>query len=281
MITQASLFHPGPFRLAEGPVLIESSLWWVDIPAGTLHSLSTQSNEHRSWRVSEELSAALPTTDPNRWLVTTTNDIAVFHLETNSLDTLHTPEPKLDTRFNDAKVSPIGSLFAGTMHRDCEQSIAHLYELTPEFELRTCLQGITISNGLGWSPDNSSMYYIDTPTARLEAFDARQPINDSADRRTIFDFANIEGHPDGLTVDADGMIWVALYAGARIVRIDPQQHTIIDQVHVDAPNPTSCTLSHGPNPKLYITTAATAQTPGQIFQATAPSPGLPPTRFAV
>jgi sugar lactone lactonase YvrE len=169
-----------------------------------------------------------------------------------------------------------------------EPGVAALYRLEPGGEPEPVLRGLTISNGLGWSPDGSTMYLIDSPTQRIDRFDFEPVRGELANRR---EFAAIEvgdGLPDGLTVDADGGVWVALFGGAEVRRYDPA-----GRLDLRLPLPTSnCTcpaLGGAGLTDLFVTTAkhkleaaelAAQPLAGNLFRARSPHPGLPLNRFA-
>lgn len=162
-------------------------------------------------------------------------------------------------RGNDAAVAPDGSLWAGTMRYDKATGGGRLYRIGPDGDATTVLDDVTISNGIGWSPDGRLMYYIDTPTGRVDVFDAG-PDGVAAGggaavrNRRVFVDVGQPAPPDGLTVDADGCVWTALWSGGRVHRYTPDGR--LDRVvEVPAPKTTACAFG-GPDLRdLYITTA--------------------------
>jgi sugar lactone lactonase YvrE len=158
-------------------------------------------------------------------------------------------------RGNDAKADPYGRLWLGTMAYNETAGAGALYRLEPEGStpLRV-LDGVTVSNGLGWSPDGSLMYYVDSPTRRIDVFDYRGPTGAVAGRRP---FAAIEagaGFPDGLCVDAAGGVWVALWGGGALRRYTPDGS--LDRVlEVGTAQVTSCAFAGPGYEDLIITTA--------------------------
>jgi sugar lactone lactonase YvrE len=157
-------------------------------------------------------------------------------------------------RANDAKVDPVGRLWTGTMAYDLRTPAGALYRLDPDRTVpRRMIGGVAISNGLGWSPDRSTMYYIDTPTRRVDAFDYDLSTGEATRRRV---FAEIDrGSPDGLCVDADGGIWVAVWRGHAVRRYRPDG-TLDRVVDVPTAQVTSCTFAGEGYRTLVITTAA-------------------------
>src|SRR4051812_22920105 len=119
---------------------------------------------------------------------------------------------------NDGKCDAAGRFWAGTMAFDVSPGAGSLYCLVPGQTPQRVLSGCTISNGLGWSPDGTTMYYIDTPRSRVDAFDFDVDAGEITARRTVVSFAAGDGWPDGMTVDVDGCLWVAMYNGGSVRR---------------------------------------------------------------
>jgi sugar lactone lactonase YvrE len=163
-------------------------------------------------------------------------------------------------RGNDAAVGPDGAFWAGTMRYDERKGGGDLRRVHPDGRVEHVLGGATVSNGIAWSPDHRLMYYIDTPTGRVDVFDIEPGTFAPRDRRP---FAEITapGMPDGLTVDADGCVWVAVWQGGRVQRHTPSG--AVDRViEIPAEQTTACAFG-GPGLRdLYVTTAATGIPPG-------------------
>ncbi|MBB5082507.1 SMP-30/gluconolactonase/LRE family protein [Nonomuraea endophytica] len=174
-----------------------------------------------------------------------------------------------DTRFNDGAVDPWGHFWIGTMCTD-RPGTAALYRVAPDGRATTELTGVTCSNGLGWAPDHRTMYYVDTPTHTLDAFDAHD--GRITCRRVVAEVRG--GLPDGLAVDVDGCVWVAVWDGAAVHRYTPEGR--LDTV-VETPcaRPTSCAFG---GDTLYVTTAAPDG--GSLLAVTGVGGGVPPTPFA-
>ncbi|AYN41511.1 SMP-30/gluconolactonase/LRE family protein [Streptomyces dangxiongensis] len=163
-------------------------------------------------------------------------------------------EPVAGRRANDAAVAPDGSLWAGTMRYDEAAGGGTLSRLTGDGTVRTVLADVTVSNGTGWSPDGSLMYYVDTPTRRVDVFD--HDADGVRDRRLLVEIEEGAGYPDGLTVDAEGCVWVALWDGGAVRRYTPDG--LLDRViRVPAPRTTACAFGGPALTDLYITTART------------------------
>ncbi|MGH3658300.1 MAG: SMP-30/gluconolactonase/LRE family protein [Micromonosporaceae bacterium] len=171
------------------------------------------------------------------------------------------PAPGPALRSNDAKADRAGRLWLGTMAYDASPGAGALYRLDPGAADPVRVLGeVTISNGLGWSPDGTVMYYADTPTRRVDAFDYDQDAGVLGSRRT---FATIDvGFPDGLCVDADGGVWVALWQGGAVRRYLPGGR--LDRVvSVPTRQVTSCAFGGAGYRTLLVTTAAVDRPPGE------------------
>ncbi|MEV6052055.1 SMP-30/gluconolactonase/LRE family protein [Streptomyces sp. NPDC052107] len=190
-------------------------------------------------------------------------------------------EPVAGRRANDAAVAPDGSLWAGTMRYDEAPGGGTLTRLTGDGTAQTVLSDATVSNGTGWSPDGRLMYYVDTPTGRIDVFD-----HDGErvhGRRPFVEIEEGAGFPDGLTVDAEGCVWVALWDGGAVRRYTPggQLNRVIP---LPAPRTTACAFGGADLTDLYITTARvglTAPHPlsGSVLVVPGAGKGLPQPAF--
>nr|CAD7441868.1 unnamed protein product [Timema bartmani] len=177
---------------------------------------------------------------------------------------------KKKNRFNDAKADPSGRLWAGTMGYEISQGVfkgkqGSLYSMDKFRNIIKHVSDISISNGLAWSPDRKIFYFIDTDELKIEAFDFDDNAGKISNRRTMFDFKenNIEGFPDGMTIDAEGKLWVACYGGQQIIRVDPDTHKVMQTVKIPAPHVTSAAFGGTNLEDLYVTTASERLNPQQ------------------
>jgi sugar lactone lactonase YvrE len=158
-------------------------------------------------------------------------------------------------RMNDGKCDSAGRFWAGTMSFKLDAGAGSLYRLDAEHRVSTVLSHVTLSNGLGWSPDDRTMYFIDSVTQGIDAFAFDPTTGSISNRRRLIDVASELGMPDGMTVDADGGIWVALWGGWAVHRYTPEGH--LDRiVRLPVSQVTSCTFGGSDLRDLYITSAA-------------------------
>jgi len=157
-------------------------------------------------------------------------------------------------RMNDAACDPQGRLWAGTMSFEAVPGAGTLYRIDPDGTVTAVLHDLTISNGLGWSPDGRRMYFIDSPTRRIDVLDFDAEDGTVHDRRCFLDVSDVAGVPDGLTMDTDGGIWVAFWGGAQVRRYG-HDAVLTDIVQVPVPQPTACAFGGPDGQDLYITSA--------------------------
>ncbi len=246
-------------ELGEGPwwSVAEQALWRVDIQGRAVHRWSPETGDARRWRLPSEVGCAIPTADAARVIVGLRSGLAALDLESGSVTPLADPEPGLPgNRFNDGKCDRRGRLFAGTMD-DAEQKPAgSLYRLDLDGSLSRVVEGVTVSNGLGWSPDDTTMYYTDSGARTIWAFDYDPASGEMSRRR---DFARDDDcFPDGLTVDAEGFVWSAKWDGGRLVRYAPDG--AVDRViQMPVSRPTSVSFGGPELDRLYVTSARTGR----------------------
>ena len=261
--------------LGEGPYWVPeaSFLMWVDIRRGLLHRTYVPSGATVTHELGE-VSAAFPalgggilTVGGSRLTLRapmlsapttsapTTSAPTTFAQEGGATRTVAEIPARDGVRFNDAAVDHAGRVWAGSMHTGESEPLGGLYRLDAGGTLTSLLKGVTVSNGISWSPDGSRMYYTDSPTRRLDMFDYDQATGEAFQRRVFADLSRVEGVPDGLTVDADGFVWVAMRGGGVLRRFTPggQQDAVLP---VPVSQPTSCAFGGPGLTDLYVTTAS-------------------------
>ena len=253
--------------LGEGPYWVpaESVLLWVDPPRGLLHRTVIPSGATTTDDLGE-VSAVFPVAGGG---VLYAGGLRLVHREQEGDDQdryteriLATAPPRELTRFNDASVDPAGRVWAGTMHIKEEDARCELYRLDAGCVLTSVATGITISNGIGWSPDGSRMYYVDSPAKRIDVFDYDPATGEATGRRVLADLSGYSGVPDGLTVDLDGYVWVAMFGGGVLRRFAPSgdQDAVVS---LPVTYPTSVAFGGADLSDLYVTTSRRDLSPSE------------------
>ncbi|MEV6154107.1 SMP-30/gluconolactonase/LRE family protein [Nonomuraea sp. NPDC052129] len=262
-------------RLGEGPCWDErtGTLLWVDIPAGLVHRLDPADGSHESIDVGQPVGVAVPRASGGLALAVrdgfAVHDGELIDGELTVVAPVTAAEPP-GNRMNDGACDRAGRFFAGSMAQDDTPGAGSLYRLDPDRRVERILDGVTISNGIGWSPDERLLYYVDTLMDRVDVFDYDPATGQVADRRL---FAVLPS-PDGLTVDASGHVWVALWGGGKVVRLRPDGQPDLT-VEVPATNVTSCAFGGPDLDILYVTTAWDGRTGGELWRRRTSFTGLP------
>ncbi|KID28069.1 gluconolactonase [Prauserella sp. Am3] len=270
-------------QLGEGPTWDPATqrLLWVDILSSRVHTFDPASGATSTTDTGQHVGAAKPRTDGRGLVVNLRDGVGVYD-GAGAFRWLH-HEPVEGRRGNDAAVAPDGALWVGTMRYDEAPGGGTLTRFGPDGSSATVLPRVTVSNGTGWSPDGRLMYYVDTPTRRIDVFDAHDDGSVSG-RRPLAVLEEGAGFPDGLCVDADGCVWVALWAGGAVRRYTPDGR--LDRtVALPVSHPTACAFAGSALSDLYVTTARVGQdTPhpdaGSVFVLPGAGTGLAQPAFA-
>lgn len=256
-MNEAELILDAKATLAEGPCWDEENqlLYWVDIIEKTVHIYDPTRKAENMIEVGQYVGAI--------GLKKTGGLIAALHhgfydidLKSKGLTPIVDPEKNLlDNRFNDGKCDPAGRFWAGTMGIKPTEPNGALYCLDHNQSVKRVVSGVTISNGLAWSPDHKTMYYIDTPTQCVFAFDYHIQSGEISNRRVAVSIPTDLGAPDGMTMDEEGMLWIALWGGSQVSRWNPLTGELISTVFLQVSQVTSCAFGGENLNELYITSA--------------------------
>jgi sugar lactone lactonase YvrE len=254
----AELLDPARAQVGEGPSwdAEQGCLVWVDITAGLVHRSEADGALRATVDVGRHVGAALPAPG-GALLLAVREGFAVLDATGAYHPLLDVYGDRPDLRFNDAKCDPAGRAFAGSMAYAWQQAIgaAALLRLDPGPQASTAISPVTLGNGLGWSPDGRTMYFIDSATQTVSAFgydpDAGRPLA----ARQLVTVPPEVGLPDGLCVDGDGGIWVGLWGGSVVHRYTPDG-ALDTVVRLPVSQVTSCAFGGSDGATLYITTAA-------------------------
>lgn len=253
--------------LAEGPLWDENRqcLWWVDILPGHIHRFHPETGGHRTFGAGQTV-GTVGLCEEGDLIIAGGKGFSRMDGETGLLKPIAHPEAYLPgNRFNDGKPDPEGRFWAGTMSMKKEKEAGALYTLEPDSTVQKRLDKITISNGLVWTPDAQTMYYIDTPTRRVDAFDYERKTGNITNRRTVIEIPDGAGNPDGMSMDTSGGLWVAQWGGSAVVRYDPQTGLETGRIKLPTAKVSSCTFGGPTLEDMYITTAQVEMTEAEII----------------
>lgn len=243
--------------LGEGPCWDENSqsLYWVDIVKNCLHIYDPIKKENQTVSFDDHV-CAVSKKKNGELLLALKDGIYSYHLQSKELALVAQPENlSVDNRFNDGKCDPQGRFWAGTMNMNGKKNQGELYCLHKDGKLTMVFDGVSISNGLAWDVKDNKMFYIDTPTQQVVSFDFDPSTGEIDHKTVVYTFKEEDGSPDGMTIDSDGMLWVALWGGGRVARINPSTKEWVSSVQVPASLVTSCVFGGENLQTLYMTTA--------------------------
>jgi sugar lactone lactonase YvrE len=281
-------------RLGECPLWDPDrrALDWVDIFNHRVHRFDPSTGDDRYVETPDAVAAialADPAT-PDQLLIAMRDQIALLDLRTGEIEPSCRAEfSHSEARFNDGMCDTSGRFWVGTMSDEPGHAALYRYDPDgPHGSLHTMETGLTISNGLGWSPDDKTFYLTDSPARRIYAyrFDARTGA--IGDRRVLVDLGEEEVEPDGLAIDRDGNLWSALWDGWCVVRFDASGREL-DRIRLPVQRPTSLTFGGPGLTELYVTSATIGLSEkevqcglqaGDLFRIASPVSGLPTNRFA-
>ncbi len=278
-------------NLGEGPVWDDQhqQLWWTDINAGKIFSTSMNGLDVQEYDIGDLVGTIGLCTD-NRLILATINGFAKFDPESQKLEPIVDPENDLpNNRFNDGKPDPSGGMVAGSMSMKSEPNAGSLYRLDSSRTVTKIRNNVTTSNGLAWNASETVMYYIDTPLLKVIAYDFDQSSGTLSNPRDQFSMSPEYGYPDGMCIDAEGMLWIANYGGSAVRRWNPQNGALLESIDFPASQITCCTFGGPDLSTLFVTSAsqnlsdeALAKQPdaGALFKVETPYQGTKAYRFA-
>ncbi len=269
---EGALWHPTEYKL-----------YWVNIEGRTLHIYDPVTKENQSFWVKDRVGTVVPVAGGGA-LVALQNGIHFINTQTGALQFITNPVTDSAIRFNDGKCDPSGRFWVGGMHLRFTEGVASLYRMNRDKTVHKMLDGVTVSNGIAWTKDKQTMYYVDSHLRRIDAFDYNDADGSIANRRTVVTIPEGGGSPDGITLDTEGKIWAALWGANAVGRFDPQTGELLQQIEVPAPNVSSCAFGGKNLDTLYITTArgelseaqlATYPLSGGLFSVNPGAKGVP------
>lgn len=254
---QVKTLYPSQCILAEGPLWHQerNSCFWVDIERGVLYEYGWNSQTVNTWSFDHRLTMVIQAKD-NEVILALDRSIARFDLQTEQLQWLVHLEPDLpNNRCNDGACDSQGRIWVGTMALDIAAGAASLYCINKDGAVSKKIPQVTISNGIAWTADDRTLYYIDTPTRKVQAYHFDKVTGDIAIDRTAIEIPEDMGSPDGMAIDGKGMLWIAHYGGFGVYRWNPKTGEFLEKIEVPVPHVTSCAFVGEKLDKLMITTA--------------------------
>jgi sugar lactone lactonase YvrE len=284
----AELLLDAQATLGEGPAwdARTRTLYWVDILGKCLHAYRDDRDDVR--QLDDYLACIAPRRDGG-FVAALRASVVTMKGRDVGLQRLYEIDEPATNRFNDGKCDPAGRLLAGTMDMNEKAASGNLYSFETGRPARKLLGGVRISNGLAWSPDHKTFYYIDTPTRQVRAYDYDIETGSIAHARVVIEVPESMGWPDGMTSDMEGRLWIALWGGAQVARWDPLSGRLEAQVAVPALQTSSCVFGGPRRDVLYVTSArvgldeaALAHYPhsGGLFRIQTGTEGMPTFEFA-
>lgn len=240
---EGALWHP-----------TENKLYWVNIEGKTFHIYDPLTKTNQSFFVNERIGTVVPVKSGGA-LVALQNGIHFIHTPNGNLQFIVNPLTNSSIRFNDGKCDPSGRFWVGSMHLQFTEGAGSLYRLDKDNSIHKMLDGVTVSNGIAWTKDKKTMYYVDSPLRRIDAFDYNDADGSISGRRTVVTIPEGGGAPDGITLDEEGNIWAALWGANAVGRFDPRTGNLLQKIEVPAPNVSSCAFGGKNLDTLYITSA--------------------------
>lgn len=244
--------------LGEGPVWDEENglIYWVDITRGEIHEFSVDTKEQRTIYIPQMVGCIALCQDGN-FIGGLERGIFFIDKKAGELKEIARPETHLPSnRFNDGKCDPSGRFWAGTMSLSEAPGAGSVYSLDRKFNISKKITHTTISNGMAWSADKKYFYFIDTPDRSVCCFDYDDSAGNISNRRTVVKFKQGDGFPDGMTIDQDGMLWIAHWDGWQVSRWNPRTGEKLLSIPLPVARVTSCTFGGNDLGDLYVTTAS-------------------------
>lgn len=261
-----TIAYPSENKLGEGPLWHSerNSILWIDILEKKLFELNQSTQKLQVYSLPERVGTVV-IESKNTVIVALQGGLARVNLDTQHLDWLTDLEKEIPTnRPNDGKCDPQGRLWQGTMDMDCKDGAGTLYCIDNEFNRAVKLTNLSVSNGMAWALDGQRFYFIDSPTYRIDAYFFDGKTGNIEFEKTAVSIPKIMGMPDGMTIDNEGMLWVAHWSGFTVRRWNPNTSECLETIELPVPQITSCAFGGEGLDQLFITSARTGMSESDL-----------------
>ena len=291
MKTQVELVVDSKIMLGGNPCWDEESqtFYWVDLMGSKVYTYQPVTGTRHWLEVNQHVGAFIPRRGGGA-VIALQSGLYLLDPQTKEVAPVYTPDPSLgESRFVSGKCDLTGRFWAGTSDLFHQKPWGTLYCMEQDFTVRPVLVNTTLPWGLCWSPDYHVMYFTDTPTREIVAFDFIPETGVLNNKRTIICFPNGVGLPAGMAVDAEGKLWVAHWQGGRVTRWDPATGALLETINLPVTLVSACQFGGRDLEELYITTARYPLSPkelsrqpfaGGVFRFRPGVNGLPSPKFA-
>jgi len=248
----------------------EGLLWWVDILGHKIHTYNPATNTDKVYQL-DQMVGTIVSRKSGGALVALHHGFASFDFASGKYTLITNPETTSEIRFNDGKCDPQGRFWAGTMEvAESGAPRGSLYVLDHDLKVHKKLSDVGISNGLCWSRDHKTMYYIDSPLKRVDSFDFDPATGDITNRKAVVTVTETDGFPDGMTIDSDDNIWVAHWGASKVTQWNPKTGKLLRTVSIPAEKVSSVAFGGPDLTDLYVTTASKGDPApaGALFRVT-------------
>ncbi len=277
--------------LGESPIwdAEKECLYWVDLLVGKLHRYHNGSQKHEILNF-KEVVCAVALSNSGKLLITFKRELAILEdFQTGSLLEKTTLLPQNGVRFNDGKIDPMGRLWIGTMSETGAKKNGILMKVDHNFKASVEVRQLDISNGMCWNAEHNQFYHVDTGKNSVTVYDFYKVRGEITNPRIIIKIPRSWGKPDGMTIDNEGKLWIALWGGWAVSRWDPESGSCIGMIDLPVSQVSSCVFGGNNLSELFITSAKvglgkrkTHEEPlaGAVFKITIPGvQGMPAHSF--
>jgi sugar lactone lactonase YvrE len=263
-----SILFPSKCKIGESPMWHErrKSFFWVDIEMAILYEFNWVNHRTRFWKLDHRVSVVIENQDGDL-ILGLQGGIAKFNFTDGTIRWLAEVDKQIsDNRCNDGACDSSGRIWVGSMNLHCHDMAGSLYCIDADLVPKKMIAGVTIPNGIAWSADDQRMYFIDSPSGSVSSYFFNKVKGEIFFERIVVEIPGNKGIPDGMAIDEQGKLWIALYGGFSVTRWDPQNGRFMQAIDLPVPNVTNCAFGGEHLDELVITTAREKLTRKQLNQ---------------